>query len=138
MLKVQASGERDISAAAAESEQAALFELLQTYPLTVVTSLAVVILAAVFFVSGADAGAIVLGTFSSRGDAEPKKWLVVGWGTLIGLVALMLLLVGGLDALQWGAIVVASPFVLVLVLMCVGFLLDVRSDTIHRMPGRAP
>jgi choline-glycine betaine transporter len=50
----------------------------------------------------------------------------------------MLLLVGGLDALQWGAIVVASPFVLVLVLMCVGFLLDVRSDTIHRMPGRAP
>jgi len=37
--------------------------------------------------------------------------------------------VGGLDALQWGAIVVASPFVLVLVLMCIGFLLDIRSDT---------
>ena len=128
-LNLQTSGERDISAAATKSEQAALFELLQTYPLTIVTSLAVVILAAVFFISGADAGAIVLGTFSSRGDAEPKRWLVVCWGALIGLVALMLLLVGGLDALQWGAIVVASPFVLVLVLMCVGFMLDLRSDT---------
>ena len=137
-LNLQTSGERDISAAAVDNPEAALFELLETYPLTVVTSLAVVILAAVFFVSGADAGAIVLGTFSSRGDAEPKRWLVVCWGVLIGLVALMLLLVGGLDALQWGAIVVASPFVLVLVLMCVGFMLDVRSETIHRMPGRAP
>ncbi|MDQ4021890.1 MAG: BCCT family transporter [Actinomycetota bacterium] len=129
VLKVQTSGERDISAAATESEQAALFELLQTYPLTIVTSLAVVILAAVFFVSGADAGAIVLGTFSSGGNPEPKKWLVMCWGVLIGLAALMLLLVGGLDALQWGAIVVASPFVLVLVLMCIGLLVDVRFDT---------
>ena len=41
----------------------------------------------------------------------------------------MLLLVGGRDALQWGAIVVTSPFVLVLVLMCIGFLLDVWSGT---------
>ncbi len=37
------------------------------------------ILAAVFFVSGADA-AIVLGTFSSHGDLDPKKWLTVAWG----------------------------------------------------------
>jgi choline-glycine betaine transporter len=47
----------------------------------------------------------------------------------------MLLLVGGLDALQWGAIVVASPFVLVLVLMCIGFLLDIRSDTRKALPS---
>lgn len=133
-LDLQLSGERDVAAAAASSPQAALFEVLETYPLTAVTSLAVVILAAVFFVSGADAGAIVLNTFSSHGDPDPKKWLTVAWGVLIGLVALMLLLVGGLDALQWGAIVVASPFVLILVAMCVAFVLDLRSDAPQRAP----
>jgi glycine betaine transporter len=96
----------------------------------------VVVLAAVFFISGADAGAIVLGTFSSRGNPDPKKWLVVTWGVLIGLVALVLLMVGGLDALQWGAIVVASPFVLMLLAMCVGFVIDLRSDTKAGVPAR--
>ncbi|WP_242189638.1 BCCT family transporter [Saccharopolyspora soli] len=128
-LDLQLTGERDIAAAAEASPQAALFEVLETYPLTTVTSAAVVVLAAVFFISGADAGALVLGTFSSRGNPDPKKWIVVTWGVLIGLVALVLLMVGGLDALQWGAIVVASPFVLMLLAMCVGFVFDLRSDT---------
>lgn len=127
-LDLQFRGERDIAAAADQSEQAALFAVLEAYPLATVTSLAVIILAAVFFISGADAGAIVLGTFSSKGDPEPKKWLTAAWGALVGLVALMLLIVGGLEALQWGAIVVASPFVLVLVAMCVGLVLDIRAD----------
>jgi choline-glycine betaine transporter len=135
-LDLQLSGERDIAAAAAASPQAALFEVLETYPLTTLTSAAVVVLAAVFFISGADAGAIVLGTFSSRGNPDPKKWLVVTWGVLIGLVALVLLMVGGLDALQWGAIVVASPFVLMLLAMCVGFVIDLRSDTKAGVPAR--
>ncbi len=44
----------------------------------------------------------------------------------------MLLLIGGLDALQWGAIVVASPFVLMLVAMCVALMLDLRSGVAQR------
>ncbi|MGH3450837.1 MAG: BCCT family transporter, partial [Haloechinothrix sp.] len=127
-LDLQLSGTRDIAAAAGDSAQAALFEVLEAFPAAGVTSLAVVILAAVFFVSGADAGAIVLATFSSKGDPEPKKWLTVSWGLLVGGVALALLIVGGLDALQWGAIVVASPFVLVLIAMCVALYMDLRAD----------
>ncbi|NEW38950.1 BCCT family transporter [Nocardia cyriacigeorgica] len=127
-LDLQLSGERDIAAVASESAQAAFFEVLAAFPLSTVTSLAVVILAGVFFVSGADAGAIVLGTFSSKGSEEPQKWLVVAWGLLVGAVALTLLVVGGLDALQWGAIVVASPFVLILVAMCVGLFKELRAD----------
>jgi glycine betaine transporter len=127
-LSLQLTGRRDVGAAAAESPQAALFTVLEEFPATTVTSVAVIILAAVFFVSGADAGAIVLGTFASRGNPDPHKWLVMVFGALIGLVALALLLMGGLDALQWGAIVAASPFVLILVAMCVGFMIDIRHD----------
>lgn len=127
-LDLQLSGERDIAAVASESAQAAFFEVLAAFPLSTVTSIAVIILAGVFFISGADAGAIVLGTFSSKGADEPKKWLVIAWGLLVGAVALTLLVVGGLDALQWGAIVVASPFVLILVAMCVGLGKELRAD----------
>lgn len=140
-LNLQLSGTRDIATAAAQSAQAAMFELLETFPLTVFTSLAVVILAAVFFVSGADAGAIVLGAFSSWGDLEPKKWLTAAWGSLVGGVALVLLIVGGLDALQWGAIVVSSPAILVVLALCVALMIDLRTDikrgaVLRR--GRAP
>jgi glycine betaine transporter len=136
-LNLQFTGRRDVGAAAAESPEAALFTVLEAFPMSLVTSIAVIILAAVFFVSGADAGAIVLGTFASRGHPEPRKWLVLVFGALIGLVALMLLIIGGLDALQWGAIVAASPFVLILIAMCVGFALDVRAD-VRADPGLVP
>ncbi|MGH3357087.1 MAG: BCCT family transporter [Nocardioidaceae bacterium] len=128
----------DVAAAANESPQAALFEVLAQYPLTTVTSVAVIVLAAIFFVSGADAGAIVLGTFSSWGEPEPKVWITLMWGSLIGGVALVLLVVGGLDALQWGAIVAAAPFVLVLVAMCVGTVMDMRADGLFRRVTRTP
>lgn len=133
-LDLQLSGTRDIAATALQSVQAAFFELLEAFPLTLFTSLAVIILAAVFFVSGADAGAIVLAAFSSWGDLEPKKWLTAAWGILVGAVALMLLIVGGLDALQWGAIVVASPAVLVVLAMCIGLIKDLRID-VRRAAG---
>jgi glycine betaine transporter len=136
-LNLQLSGQRDVGAAAAESPQQALFAVLEEFPATAVTTVAVIILAAVFFVSGADAGAIVLGMFGSKGDPDPHKWLVLVFGILIGLVALALLLMGGLDALQWGAIVAASPFVLILIAMCVGFLMDVRRD-VRADPGLVP
>ncbi len=127
-LDLQLTGKRDIASVASQSAQAAFFEVLNAFPLSTVTSAAVVVLAGVFFISGADAGAIVLGTFSSKGVDEPKKWLVVAWGLLVGAVALALLVIGGLDALQWGAMIVACPFVLVLVAMCVGLGRELRAD----------
>lgn len=136
-LDLQLSGV-DIAAAASESPQAALFEVLGQYPLTTVTSVAVIVLAGVFFVSGADAGAIVLGTFSSWGNPDPKTWITLLWGSLIGGVALVLLIVGGLDALQWGAIVAAAPFVVVLVAMCVATTLDMRADGLFERRARRP
>jgi len=118
----------DVLAVASESAQAALFQVLSAYPLAIATQTIVVILAAVFFVSGADAGAIVLGSFSSSGTEEPKTFMVIGWGLLVGLVAMTLLIVGGLDALQWGAMVVAAPFVLVLIAMCLALMKNLFAD----------
>ena len=127
-LHLQRTGQKDIASAASQSAQAAMFEMLQAFPLWPVFSGVVIALAAIFFVSGADAGAIVLGTFSSWGALHPRRWLVIMWGLLIGFVAIVLLIVGGLNALQWAAVVAASPFVLILIGMCAGLVKALGTD----------
>ncbi len=110
-----------------------LFGLLDHIPLTSVTTILVVVLVAIFFVSGADAASIVMGTLSERGAIEPKKPLVIFWGVLTGAVAAVMLLVGGggeeaLTGLRNLTIVAALPFALVMVGLAVALAKDLRTD----------
>ncbi|MFG3417701.1 BCCT family transporter [Micromonospora sp. NPDC048063] len=121
-------GGTDLSAAVAESPEAALFAVLREFPLFTVTAILVMVLVALFFVSGADAASVVMGTLSSRGNLEPRAWLVSMWGILTGLVAAVLLLAGGLSALQSLTILAALPFLFVMVGMVAGLLRELRRE----------
>ena len=68
-----------------------LFQLLDQYPLASVTTVLVMVLVGIFFVSGADAASIVMGTLSERGTIEPSRRTVVFWGVLTGAVAAVML-----------------------------------------------
>ncbi|MET8903337.1 MULTISPECIES: BCCT family transporter [unclassified Streptomyces] len=110
-----------------------LFAVLQEYPIATATSLLVMILVAIFFVSGADAASIVMGTLSQRGALEPSRWTVVFWGVVTGAVAAIMLLVGSgegdaLTGLQNLTILAAAPFVIVMIFMCVALMRDLRRD----------
>jgi choline-glycine betaine transporter len=110
-----------------------LFAVLQEYPLATVTSLLVMILVGIFFVSGADAASIVMGTLSQKGALEPSRWAVVFWGVVTGAVAAIMLLVGSgqgdaLTGLQNLTILAAAPFVIVMIFMCVALMRDLRRD----------
>ncbi|MCI3224479.1 BCCT family transporter [Streptomyces sp. NP-1717] len=110
-----------------------LFQLLQDFPIATVTSLLVMILVGIFFVSGADAASIVMGTLSQKGHFEPNKYVIVFWGVLTGAVAAVMLLVGNgggdaLKGLQNMTILVAAPFALVMIGMCVALMRDLRHD----------
>ncbi|MBQ1073144.1 BCCT family transporter [Micromonospora sp. C31] len=121
-------GGTDLSAAVKESPEAALFAVLREFPFFTVTAILVMVLVALFFVSGADAASVVMGTLSSRGNLEPKAWLVSMWGVLTGGVAAVLLLAGGLSALQSLTILAALPFLFVMVGMVVGLLRELRRE----------
>ncbi|MEV1329418.1 BCCT family transporter [Micromonospora costi] len=121
-------GGTDLSDAVAESPEAALFAVLREFPFFTVTAILVMVLVALFFVSGADAASVVMGTLSSRGSIEPKSWLVAMWGVLTGLVAAVLLLAGGLSALQSLTILAALPFLFVMVGMVAGLLRELRRE----------
>ncbi|MGW0738061.1 BCCT family transporter [Streptomyces sp. NPDC002851] len=110
-----------------------LFGVLSEYPIATVMSLLVMILVAIFFVSGADAASIVMGTLSQKGTYEPTRFVVIFWGVLTGAVAAIMLLIGNggnnaLEGLQNLTILVAAPFLLVMIGMCVALMRDLRRD----------
>jgi choline-glycine betaine transporter len=116
----------------------ALFDLLHHLPLPSAIAGAVAVLAmvlvAIFFVTGADAASIVMGSLSSNGVEEPRRGVVIFWGALTGAVAAVMLLAGGdkpaeaLAGLQRITIVSALPFVVVMFLMCFSLTRDLRRD----------
>ncbi|MER5615480.1 BCCT family transporter [Streptomyces sp. NPDC002215] len=117
----------------AVTQEAQLFGVLQQFPLATVMSLVVMILVGIFFVSGADAASIVMGTLSQKGILEPAKWVVVFWGVVTGAVAAIMLLIGNgkgdaLAGLQNLTILVAAPFTVVMIGMCVALMRDLRQD----------
>ncbi|QNN52833.1 BCCT family transporter [Nocardioides mesophilus] len=117
--------------AGAASPEAQLFSLLDTMPMATVTSVLVMVLVAIFFVSGADAASIVMGTLSQRGTLEPSRLNVVFWGVVTGAVAAVMLLVGGdsaLTGLQNITIVAALPFAVVMIGLAWALVKDLRSD----------
>jgi choline/carnitine/betaine transport len=111
--------------------EGSLFAMLSNLPLSTVTSVVVMVLVAIFFVSGADAASIVMGTLSERGTLAPSKKTVIFWGAATGAVAAVMLLVGGEDALsglQNLTIVAALPFLVVMVGLALSLVKDLGTD----------
>ena len=126
----------DMAAVVDRGLESTLFTTLDAFPLATVTSALAVFLIAIFFVTGADSASIVMGMLSQRGAEEPRRGLVVFWGVATGAIAALLLAVGrtsddpaaGLAALQTLVILVAGPFLLVLVAMCVSLFRSLRAE----------
>ncbi|RYC13680.1 BCCT family transporter [Nocardioides zhouii] len=127
-IKLQQDGVDIAGAGGIESQ---LFTVLDQFPLATVSSILVMVLVAIFFVSGADAASIVMGSLSEKGALEPRKPTVIFWGVATGLVAIVMLLAGGEDALsglQTITIIAALPFVLVMVALAVALVKDLSND----------
>jgi choline/carnitine/betaine transport len=122
----------DLSSALAKGQETALFELLRQYPAFTITALVVVILVALFFISGADAAALVMGILSCRGCKDPRALVTVFWGTMTGAVAAILLVAGGLEALQTLCILAAFPFLFIMVGVAVSLVKELRREPGNR------
>lgn len=109
-----------------------LFGVLENLPFPVVTSVALILLVAIFFITGADSASLVMGTLSQQGRPDPARWITVTWGTLVGVIAGVLLVSGeegsGLRALQNVTIVAALPFAVIMAFMMISFTKDLRRD----------
>jgi choline/carnitine/betaine transport len=126
------AAQRDgVDVAGQATSEGQLFGVLEQYPLATAMTILVMVLVAIFFVSGADAASIVMGSLSERGTLSPSRKTVIFWGTVMGAVAAVMLLVGGdeaLTGLQNLTIIAALPFALVMVGLAISLAKDVRSD----------
>ena len=127
-IHLQQDGKDMGDPAAPESQ---LFAMLDHLPWSSLTSVLVMVLVAIFFVSGADAASVVMGSLSQRGNRHPSRGTVIFWGVATGAVSAVMLIVGGDDALtglQNITIVAALPFALVMVGLAWALVRDLQSD----------
>ncbi|MDD7928596.1 BCCT family transporter [Microbacterium sp. NM3R9] len=98
--------------------QGALFQLLESLPAGGVLTIGAIVLIAVFFITSADSGALVMGMIATGGNPEPPRWVRTFFVVTTATLASALLIAGGLQALQTAAILIALPFSIVMLLMC--------------------
>ncbi len=122
-----------IAAVQAQQPEIALFALLETLPLASVTSFIGIVLLVVFFVTSSDSGSLVIDTITAGGTLDPPIAQRVFWCVFEGLVAIALLLGGGLVAAEAATLSAGLPFALVLVVMCYSTWKGLRASTADRV-----
>ncbi len=110
------------------SPELSLFAMLEGLPLAGITSTLGIILVIVFFVTSSDSGSLVIDTITAGGKIDAPVTQRIFWCTFEGLVAIALLLGGGLAALQAMVISTGLPFTIVLLLMCYAIWRGLRAE----------
>lgn len=106
----------------------ALFVFLENFPLASVLSFFSVLMIVVFFVTSCDSGAMVVDMLCSHGKNDTPIWQRIYWAVGIGIVAAILLLADGLNALQTMTIASALPFTIVLLIAIIGLIKALRVE----------
>ena len=109
----------------------ALFKMFDQLPLTRLLSSVALLLTLVFFVTSSDSGSLIVDTIAAGGNVNAPVAQRVFWCTIEGLVAIALLLGGGLDSLQAASLATGFPFALVLLGMAVCVWMGLRSERLR-------
>ena len=114
-----------------------LFEMLEVLPLHEITSFVGIILVVVFFITSSDSGSLVIDTIAAGGKVDAPTPQRVFWCTFEGLVAIALLLGGGLAAAQAMAVTTGFPFTIVLLIATFSLILGLMSEPRGKSTAKA-
>lgn len=117
-LREVLSGDTAIAEAVAADVSTALFVFFEQLPFSTILSIIGIVLVAGFFVTSSDSGSLVVDSLTSGGRADSPAGIRVFWAVAEGAIAAVLLVGGGLQALQTAVIITGLPFALILLLMC--------------------
>ena len=101
-----------------QTPEMSIYKFLEGFPLSQVTSTVAVLLVCVFFITSMDSGALVIDTITAGGKLNTPKLQRMLWCVFIGLIAITLMISGGLSSLQAMALTTAFPFCAILLIMC--------------------
>lgn len=111
----------------------ALFAFLEHFPFSSVLSMVAVCMVILFFVTSADSGSLVIDMLASGGNTQTPLWQRIFWTSSTGIVAITLLLSGGLGALQSATIASALPFSIILLVSIWGLFKALHLDSTKRV-----
>jgi len=112
------------------SPETALFIVMENYPLGKILSTISMILVCTFFVTSANSGTFVLSMLSTEGSLNPPNNKKVVWGVVQSLLAIGLLIAGGLKPLQTISIVAAFPFIFIMIFACVSLIKALKKEKV--------
>lgn len=121
-----------LTQAVSKNASTALFAFFQHFPMGGLLSIIAMIMVVVFFVTSADSGAMVVDMLCSNGNNNTPLWQRIFWASGVGVVAAILLLAGGLKALQTMTIASALPFSIILLIATYGLIKALRVDLVKR------
>lgn len=108
--------------------ETSLFKFLEQFPMSGVLSGLALVLIIIFFVTSMDSGSLVIDTITAGGKIDAPLPQRAFWCCFEGLVAIALLLGGGLASLQALSLASAFPFTLLMLLMCYGIIKGLQSE----------
>lgn len=122
------AGNDVLSQAVNDDIATALFVFFQDYPLSMVINVVAVLLIAGFFITSSDSGSLVIDSLTSGGKIDAPVGQRIFWAVTEGSVAAVLLVGGGLQALQTATIVTGLPFAIILLVMCYSLYKGLKED----------
>ncbi len=116
----------------------ALFQFFEFLPGTAITSGLAILLVTIFFVTSSDSGSLVVETLAAGGKEDAPVLARVYWAVLEGVCAALLLMAGGLTALQTMTLISALPFVIVMLMLVYGLMKGMSADVARLQPRLGP
>ncbi|WP_297097574.1 BCCT family transporter [uncultured Draconibacterium sp.] len=120
----------DVAGAVTDNVATSLYVLLEQFPISTVTSTVGVILVTSFFITSSDSGSLVVDSLTAGGKLDAPVPQRIFWALTEGAVAAVLLVGGGLGALQTAAISTGLPFAIILLFLVWSLLKGLRAE--HR------
>ena len=114
-----------------------LFDIVGDLPMGSILSVIAIVVIAIFFITSSDSGSLVVDMLASGGHPNPPIWSRVLFAVLEGVLAVALLITGGLTALQAGSLITALPFSVLLAIMCVAIVRAFRVDHLQLSQQRS-
>ncbi|WP_101297156.1 BCCT family transporter [Halegenticoccus soli] len=103
------------------------YPLLGALPFGSIVTALFLLLVTTFFVTSADSSTLALGMLTTGGTEQPSTINRVVWGAIMGALASLLMVVGGVNALQAAAIITGGPFAVICLIAVAVMILEFRT-----------
>ena len=108
-----------------------LFHVYDAMPYSEIISVISIALILIFFITSSDSGSLVIDSITAGGKIDAPIPQRIFWACIEGVIAAVMLWIGGkeaLQALQSGVVTTGLPFTVILLMICVSLIKGLRSE----------